>query len=79
MKVLLILHSKTEPGGFGRLRVNVKTRSLKEKIISLLEEDREGEAFKLLLKKAEVDAYLAPGQKPDIRPVVTLIEGAGTC
>ena len=70
MQVLLILKSKEG----ARIIVNVRAKSLKEKLVSLLEEDRDREAFDLLIKKAEVEAYLAPGQKTHIRPAVTLIE-----
>lgn len=72
MQVLLILKSKDAQGA--RIIVNVRAKSLKEKLVSLLEEDRDREAFDLLIKKAEVGAYLAPGQKMHIRPAVTLIE-----
>ena len=70
MQVLLILKSKEG----ARIIVNVRPKSLKEKLVSLLEEDRDREAFDLLIKKAEVTAYLAPGQKTHIRPAVTLID-----
>ena len=72
MQVLLILKNKDAQGA--RIIVNVRTKSLKEKLAALLEEDRDREAFDLLIKKAEVSAYLAPGQKTRIRPAVTLIE-----
>ena len=72
MKVLLILNQEKTKGL--RIIVSVNSASLKEKIISLLEANRDREAFDLLVKKAEVEAYLPPGEKAVIRPSVTLIE-----
>ena len=72
MQVLLILNRKDSKEV--RVIVRVQTKSLKEKLVSLLKADRDREAFDLLMKKAEVEAYLHPGQKAHIRPAVTLIE-----
>lgn len=72
MQVLLILnrqHAKEV-----RVIVSVQAKSLKDKVVSLLEQDQDREAFDLLMKKAEVEAYLQPGQKAHIRPALTLIE-----
>ncbi|MBF0570583.1 MAG: hypothetical protein HQL12_01805 [Candidatus Omnitrophica bacterium] len=71
MKVLLILHSEQDPGA--GLIVAVKERSTKDRVLALLEENREREAFDLLKKKAVPQMYLAPGQKPR-EAIVTLIE-----
>ena len=71
MKVLLILHSEKEPGA--GLIVSVKSKSVRDKVIALLEKNRERETFNLLKKKAEPECYLAPGQKPN-EPIVTLVE-----
>ena len=73
MKVLLILNQKKDVET-RRFIVNVKTKLLKDQLISLLEEERNREAFNLLLKKAQVETYLAPGQEAPVRPAVTLIE-----
>lgn len=72
MQVLLVLNRQ----GAQNVRIIVKahTKSLKEKVISLLEKEKEREAFDLLYKNAEVETYLDPGQKPDIKPLVTLFE-----
>ena len=72
MKVLLILNSQKDSEDGKRFIVSVKTKSLKGKLISLLEEERNLEAFNLLLKKAEVETYLAPGQEASVRPAVIL-------
>jgi len=72
MKVLLILNH--EKAGGLRIIVNVHTRPLRKKVVSLLEENKGREAFDLLVKKAEVAHYLVPGEKTDIKPAVTLIE-----
>lgn len=71
MQVLLILNKQCQEV---RVLVNVQKKSLKEKLISLLEKDRDREAFDLLIKMADVEAYLKPGEKAHIRPAVTLIE-----
>jgi len=73
MKVLLILNGRRGSNHL-RVMVNVHSKTLKDKVISLLEENRDREAFDLLVKKAEVDTYLSPGRKVAIRPAVTLIE-----
>jgi hypothetical protein len=73
MKVLLIFSGKRSSEHL-RVMVNVHGRPLKDKVISLLEENKDREAFDLLVKKAEVDSYLSPGRKTTIRPAVTLIE-----
>ena len=72
MKVLLIINKKHSEDL--RVLVNVQTRDLKEKVLALLEANKDREAFDLLVKKAEVDSYLAPGEKASIRPALTLIE-----
>ena len=72
MQVLLILNRQYSKEV--RVIVSVQAKSLKEKVVSLLEKDQDREAFDLLIKKAEVKAYLPPGQKAHIRPALTLIE-----
>jgi len=72
MKVLLILNH--EKNGGLRIIVNVHTSPLRKKVVSLLEKNKGREAFDLLVKKAEVEHYLVPGEKTDIKPAVTLIE-----
>jgi len=72
MQVLLILNRGKESNL--RIIVNVHTNQLKEKLISLLEDNKDRDAFDLLIKEAEVESYLAPGEKVCIRPSVTLIE-----
>lgn len=71
MRILLILSSKTTPGA--GIIVSVKEQAIKNKVITLLESNREREAFVLLKKKAEPETYLAPGQQPR-EALVTLIE-----
>ncbi len=72
MKVLLILNH--EKAGSLRIIVNVHTGPLRKKVVSLLEENKGREAFDLLVKKAEVEHYLVPGEKTNIKPALTLIE-----
>ena len=72
MQILLVLKSKKTEGD--RVIVNVRAKSLKEKLTSLLSEDKDREAFDLLVKEAQVEAYLPPGKKARIRPDLTLIE-----
>ena len=72
MKALLILNRENAAGL--RIIVHVRSKLLREQIGDLLKQDRGREAFDLLFKRAEFEAYLAPGQKPPDRPTVTLIE-----
>ena len=72
MKVLLILNKNNDPGI--RFIVNVKNKTLKNRVVCLLEEDKDREAFELLIHEAEVEQFLAPHQKSHIRPDLTLIE-----
>lgn len=72
MNALLILNNdKVE-----NLRVIVclEQKTLKERVISLLEEDRGKEAFEILKTKAEFREYLPRGHKPHFKPEVTLFE-----
>lgn len=72
MQILLILNKQQSKEM--RVIVNVHQKLLRQKVVSLLEENKDREAFDLLLKKAEVETFLKPGQKVHIRPAVTLIE-----
>ena len=57
-----------------RVLVTVSEKKLKERVISLLEQNRGKEAFNLLKSRAEVKAYLPRGTKLPAQPQVTLIE-----
>ena len=72
MQILLVVNRQGSK--YMRIIVKAHTKLLKERVISLLEKDRGREAFDLLVKKAEVERYLAPGQEPTERPAVTLVE-----
>ncbi|MBF0504405.1 MAG: hypothetical protein HQL14_04800 [Candidatus Omnitrophica bacterium] len=72
MQILLVVNRKGSK--YMRIIVKAHTKLLKERVISLLEKDRGREAFDLLVKKAEVEAYLPPGKELPIRPMVTLVE-----
>ena len=72
MQVLLVLNRQGAQNV--RIIVKVNTKSLKERVVSLLEKEKEREAFDLLYKNAEVETYLDPGQKPDVKSLVTLVE-----
>jgi len=72
MNALLILNNDNVTNL--RVLVTVKEKRLKERVISLLEENRRKEAFDLLKAKAEVIAYLPRGTKLPVQPQVTLIE-----
>ena len=71
MRVLLVLN---ETGNGLRVMVKIKEGRTKERIISLLEENRGREAFQILKSKAEVEEYLPMGVGPEARPEATLIE-----
>lgn len=72
MKILLIM--SREKSEDLRVMVNVRTTALRQKVIALLDRNRDREAFELLFKKADVHSYLPPGRKAHIRPAMTLIE-----
>ena len=72
MNVVLVLNRKEAQDV--RVVVNLQTKTLREKVIALLEEDRCREAFELMLLKAKVIDYLPPGKKPSVRPKMILME-----
>lgn len=72
MNALLILDNENVTNL--RVLVTVKEKQLKDRVITLLEENRGKEAFNLLRSKAEVTAYLPRGSKLPTQPQVTLIE-----
>lgn len=75
MQILLVVNQKGSKGSkYMRVIVKAHTKFLRERVISLLENDKSREAFDLLVKNAEVETYLAPGQEPAIKPAVTLVE-----
>ncbi|MBF0122778.1 MAG: hypothetical protein HQL21_05150 [Candidatus Omnitrophica bacterium] len=71
MRVLLVLN---ETGNGLRVMVKIREGRMKERVISLLEENRGREAFQVLKAKAEVEEYLPLGMGPKIKPEATLIE-----
>jgi len=72
MKAILVLDNEKVTNL--RVMVDLTERTLKERVISLLENDQAKEAFDLLKKNAEVVAYLPRGQKPHMMAEVTLFE-----
>jgi hypothetical protein len=72
MNALLVL--STNKVEYLRVIVSLDKKKLKERVISLLEEDRAKEAFEILRTKAEVREYLPRGHKPQLKPEVTLFE-----
>ncbi len=71
MHALLVLNEKS-----GNLKFIVKLDKMpiKKKVVLLLEENRNREAFELLRSHAEVVSYLPAGVKLPLMPQVTLIE-----
>lgn len=74
MRAYLVLH-RTNAEGFGVI-VNVHTKPLRKRIISLLSEDRKKEAIDLLVSKAMVESYVPADRQPAIKPELTLVEGS---
>ncbi len=72
MNALLVLNNEN----YQSLRViaTLNKKSLKEKVIALLKENRRKEALEIFKSKAEVKAYIPHGQKPTIKTEITLIE-----
>ena len=54
--------------------VKIRDGRMKERIISLLEENKCWEAFQILKNKAEVENFFPLGERPREKPEVTLIE-----
>ena len=71
MRVLLVFN---ETGNGLRVMVKIRDGRTRERVISLLEENRGREAFQMLKSKAEVEEYLPLGIGPRIKPEATLIE-----
>ncbi len=71
MHALLILNEEK-----GNLRIIVRLRhnQMKDRVLSLLGNDKRKEAFDLLKSRAEVEVYLPPGAKLPLTPQVTLVE-----
>ena len=57
-----------------RVLVKLTERRMKDRVITLLEENRGREAFDFLMTKAEVESYVPLGCCPAVRPDVTLFE-----
>ena len=72
MNVVLVLNRERMQNV--RVMVKLKSRGLKQQVMSLLEKDRGREAFELMLKKAEIADYLPPGRKPAQKPSMILME-----
>ena len=72
VNVLLILRRDGAKGL--RVIVRVDRKSLHDRLIALLEQDKEHEAFMLLFKEAKVVTYFKPGERLTLRPKLTLIE-----
>jgi hypothetical protein len=71
MHALLILN---EEKGNSRIIVRLRHKQMKDRVVSLLGDDKNREAFDLLKSKAEVEVYLPPGAKLPFTPQVTLVE-----
>ena len=76
MKVLLIFNNTGKAAEGMRVMVNVQTKAIKEQVISLLEQNKEREAFDLLVKEAAVEGeiYFSPNTKVDVISSVILNE-----
>ena len=72
MNALLILNNGNVENC--RVIVSLNRKAYIEQVISLLEEDRDREAFEILRNKADVREYLPRGRKPRFKPEVTLFE-----
>lgn len=72
MNVLLILTR----GSSRDMKVIVKLESIKlrNRVISLLKEKKEREAFDLVFSRGTVAHYIPPGKRTELKPDLTLIE-----
>jgi len=71
MKILLIFNKGKAAGV--RVIVRLKTKSLQRKVVTLLQQERNKEAFEFV-SNAIVENYLPPGVTPLIKPELTLVE-----
>ena len=72
MNVLLV--SKKGKAAGVKVIVRLHTKSLREKVIVLLEQNRKKEAFDLVASKARWQAYVPEGAEPYVKPDLTLVE-----
>jgi len=72
MKILLIFNKGKAAGV--RVIVRLKTKSLQRKVVTLLQQERNKEAFEFVVSNAIVENYLPPGVTPLIKPELTLVE-----
>lgn len=73
MDVLLIMNDANKQVDM-RVLVKLQTKALKDRVLTLIDEGREKDAFNLIVKRAEVKTYIPPGSKTRIRPELTLVE-----
>ena len=72
MKILVVLNN-TELKNV-RIMVELTQKKVIQRVIDLLEQDREKEVFNIVMEKGQVVDYLPYGRQPPERPAVTLIE-----
>lgn len=73
MKALLIINQGKEKNI--KVIVKLKKQALIERINRLTKQENEKEAFNLLIKNAEVERYIPPGEEIDLTPELKLIKG----
>lgn len=71
MLVLLVLNGSAD---HIQVLVNVRQKNARLKVIALLEENKEKEAFEFLKSRAQVEGYYPAGIVPDIKVQMTLVE-----
>jgi hypothetical protein len=71
MYALLIVN---ENGRDLQIMVRVQARGMRERVVALLQDNQGREAFELLKNRAEVQAYIPQGVRPEISPAFTLVE-----
>ncbi len=72
MRVLLIVNKGCNSDL--KLIVRLHTKPLINQVNKLVAQSKKKEAFNILLKNAEVEYFIPPGQKVEIKPELTLIE-----
>jgi len=71
MYALLVLK---ENGRGLQVVVRVSEKRMKERLVSLLEDNQGREAFELLKNRAEVEEYIPQGARPQVATAFTLVE-----
>jgi len=72
MNVLLVFNNGSDRDM--KVMVRLHTKTLRNRVNSLMEEKKDRDAFNLIFAKAMVEKYIPPGVKCNVKPELTLVE-----